>query len=191
MNIIEVSHLVKEYKKIKKESGLRGAVKNLFVQHAEYVRAVDDISFDIAKGDIVGYIGPNGAGKSTTVKMLSGIMQPTSGEILVNGISPQRDRKRVVKNLGVVFGQRSQLNWDLRLGETFALLKRIYQIDDKTYTRNLGMLNEKLQNDRFIDTPERQLSLGQRIRGDLAAAMLHSPEVLFLDVNWGKGFGCV
>ena len=181
MNIIEVSHLVKEYKKIKKESGLRGAVKNLFVQHAEYVRAVDDISFDIAKGDIVGYIGPNGAGKSTTVKMLSGIMQPTSGEILVGGISPQRDRKRVVKNLGVVFGQRSQLNWDLRLGETFELLKRIYQIDDKTYTRNLGMLNEIFQIDRFIDTPVRQLSLGQRMRGDLAAAMLHSPEVLFLD----------
>lgn len=104
MNIIEVSHLVKEYKKIKKERGLRGAVKNLFVQKSEYVRAVDDISFSIEKGDIVGYIGPNGAGKSTTVKMLSGIMQPTSGEILIDGISPQRDRKRVVRNLGVVFG---------------------------------------------------------------------------------------
>ncbi len=141
MNIIEVNHLVKEYKKIKKESGLRGAVKNLFVQNSETVRAVDDISFSIEKGDIVGYIGPNGAGKSTTVKMLSGILQPTSGEILVNGISPQKDRKRVVRNLGVVFGQRSQLNWDLRLGETFELLKRIYQIEDKTYRDNLGMLN--------------------------------------------------
>lgn len=181
MNIIQVSHLVKEYKKIKKEKGLRGAVKNLFVQDAEYVRAVDDISFDIAQGDIVGYIGPNGAGKSTTVKMLSGIMQPTSGEILINGISPQRDRKRVVKNLGVVFGQRSQLNWDLRLGETFELLKRIYQIEDKTYNDNLELLNEIFQIDRFIDTPVRQLSLGQRMRGDLVAAMLHSPEVLFLD----------
>lgn len=181
MNIIEVSHLVKEYKKVKKESGLRGTVKNLFVQRAEYVRAVDDISFNIAKGDIVGYIGPNGAGKSTTVKMLSGIMQPTSGEILVHGISPQRDRKRVVKNLGVVFGQRSQLNWHLRLGETFELLKRIYQIDDQTYAHNFGMLNEIFRVDRFIDTPVRQLSLGQRMRGDLVAAMLHSPEILFLD----------
>ena len=165
MNIIEVSHLVKEYKKIKKESGLRGAVKNLFVQKSETVRAVDDISFSIEKGDIVGYIGPNGAGKSTTVKMLSGILQPTSGEILVGGVSPQKDRKRVVQNLGVVFGQRSQLNWDLRLGETFELLKRIYQIEDKTYTENLGMLNEIFQIDRFIDTPVRQLSLGQRMRG--------------------------
>ena len=156
-------------------------MKNLFVQRAEYVRAVDDISFNIAKGDIVGYIGPNGAGKSTTVKMLSGIMQPTSGEILVHGISPQRDRKRVVKNLGVVFGQRSQLNWHLRLGETFELLKRIYQIDDQTYAHNFGMLNEIFRVDRFIDTPVRQLSLGQRMRGDLVAAMLHSPEILFLD----------
>ena len=181
MNIIEVSHLVKEYKKIKKERGLRGAVKNLFVQNTETVRAVDDISFSIEKGDIVGYIGPNGAGKSTTVKMLSGIMRPTSGEILIDGISPQEDRKRVVRNLGVVFGQRSQLNWDLRLGETFELLKRIYQIEDKTYTENLGTLNEIFQIDRFIDTPVRQLSLGQRMRGDLVAAMLHSPEVLFLD----------
>ena len=113
--------------------------------------------------------------------MMSGILQPTSGEILINGISPQKDRKRVVQNLGVVFGQRSQLNWDLRLGETFELLKRIYQIEDKTYNNNLGMLNEIFQIDRFIDTPVRQLSLGQRMRGDLAAAMLHSPDVLFLD----------
>lgn len=181
MNMIEVSHLVKEYKKIKKEKGLRGAVKNLFVQDVEYVRAVDDISFDIAKGDIVGYIGPNGAGKSTTVKMLSGIMQPTSGEILIDGISPQKDRKRVVRNLGVVFGQRSQLNWNLRLGETFDLLKRIYQIDDMLYDKNVKMLDEIFQISEFIDTPVRQLSLGQRMRGDLVAAMLHSPKILFLD----------
>lgn len=139
MNMIKVSHLVKEYKKIKKEKGLYGAVKNLFVQDVQYVRAVDDISFEVEKGDIVAYIGPNGAGKSTTVKMLSGILQPTGGEILINGISPQRDRKRVVKNLGVVFGQRSQLNWNLRLGETFDLLKRIYQIDDALYDKNIKM----------------------------------------------------
>ncbi|MDE5909928.1 MAG: ATP-binding cassette domain-containing protein [Lachnospiraceae bacterium] len=181
MNIIKVNHLVKEYKKIKKEKGLKGAVKNLFVQNAEYIRAVDDISFEIEKGDIVAYIGPNGAGKSTTVKMLSGIMQPTSGEILINGISPQKERKRVVRNLGVVFGQRSQLNWNLRLGETFDLLKRIYQIEDTLYEKNVKMLDEIFGISEFIDTPVRQLSLGQRMRGDLMAAMLHSPEILFLD----------
>lgn len=181
MNIIKVNHLVKEYKKIKKEKGLKGAVKNLFVQDIEYVRAVDDISFGIEKGDIAAYIGPNGAGKSTTVKMLSGIMQPSSGEILINGMSPQKERKRVVRNLGVVFGQRSQLNWNLRLGETYDLLKRIYQIDDALYEKNVKMLDEIFQISEFIDTPVRQLSLGQRMRGDLAAAMLHSPEILFLD----------
>ena len=150
MDIIKVSHLVKEYKKIKKEMGLKGAVKNLFVQDAEYVRAVDDISFEIEKGDIVAYIGPNGAGKSTTVKMLSGIMRPTSGEILINSISPQKERKRVVKNLGVVFGQRSQLNWNLRLGETFELLKRIYQIDGALYEKNIKMLDEIFQFREFM-----------------------------------------
>lgn len=181
MNIIKVSHLVKEYKKIKKEKGLKGAVKNLFVQDIAYVKAVDDISFEIEKGDIVAYIGPNGAGKSTTVKMLSGIMKPTSGEILINGISPQKERKRVVKNLGVVFGQRSQLNWNLRLGETFDLLKRIYQIDNTLYEKNIKMLDEIFRIREFIDTPVRQLSLGQRMRGDLVAAMLHSPDILFLD----------
>ena len=150
-------------------------------KHFDSITALNDVTFTIPKGRIFGLLGTNGAGKSTTVKMLSGIMRPTSGEILIDGISPQEDRKRVVRNLGVVFGQRSQLNWDLRLGETFELLKRIYQIEDKTYTENLGTLNEIFQIDRFIDTPVRQLSLGQRMRGDLVAAMLHSPEVLFLD----------
>lgn len=181
MYAIEVDHLVKEYKVIKKEKGLRGAVKNLFTQEVKYVRAVDDISFKVGQGDIVAYIGPNGAGKSTTVKMMSGIMKPTSGEILVGGISPQKNRKQVAKKIGVVFGQRSQLNWDLRLEESFELLKRIYQIEDSAYQRTLKMLDEILEIHKFIDTPVRQLSLGQRMRGDLAAAMLHSPEILFLD----------
>lgn len=181
MYAIEVDHLVKEYKVIKKEKGLRGAVKNLFTQEVKYVRAVDDISFKVGQGDIVAYIGPNGAGKSTTVKMMSGIMKPTSGEILVSGISPQKNRKQVAKKIGVVFGQRSQLNWDLRLEESFELLKRIYQIEDTAYQRTLKMLDEILEIHKFIDTPVRQLSLGQRMRGDLAAAMLHSPEILFLD----------
>lgn len=181
MKIIEVNHLVKEYKKVKKEKGIRGAVKNLFVQEVEMVRAVDDISFNIEQGEIVAYIGPNGAGKSTTVKMLSGIMRPTSGEILIDGLSPQKNRKQVVKNIGVVFGQRTQLNWDLRLGESFELLKKIYEIEDHTYDSNLSMMDEILEISKFMDTPVRQLSLGQRMRGDLVAAMLHSPKILFLD----------
>ncbi|MCM1126997.1 MAG: ATP-binding cassette domain-containing protein [Lachnospiraceae bacterium] len=181
MYAIEVDHLVKEYKVNKKEKGLKGAVKNLFTQEVKYVRAVDDVSFKVGQGDIVAYIGPNGAGKSTTVKMMSGIMKPTGGEILVGGISPQKNRKQVTKKIGVVFGQRSQLNWDLRLEESFELLKRIYQIEDTAYQRTLKMLDEILEIHKFIDTPVRQLSLGQRMRGDLAAAMLHSPEILFLD----------
>ncbi len=181
MYAIEVNNLVKEYKVVKKEKGLYGAVKNLFHQEVKSVRAVDDISFQIEKGDIVAYIGPNGAGKSTTIKMMSGIMRPTSGEIMIEGISPQKNRKQVAGNIGVVFGQRSQLNWDLRLEESFELLKRIYQIDQSAYRRKIEMMDEILNISEFMDTPVRQLSLGQRMRGDLVAAMLHSPGILFLD----------
>lgn len=181
MPVIEVNHLVKQFKTVKKEKGLKGAVKGLFKAEKKIVTAVNDISFSIEKGEIVGYIGPNGAGKSTTVKMMSGILSPTSGEILINGISPEKDRKSVVKQLGVVFGQRTQLYWDLRLGESFELLRRIYDVDDETFNRNMKMMDDILNINSIIDTPVRQLSLGQRMRGDLAAAMLHSPDVLFLD----------
>lgn len=181
MPIIEVNNLVKEFRVVKKESGLKGALKNIIKSNSTILRAVDDISFSIDKGEIVGYIGPNGAGKSTTVKMMSGILQPTGGSVMINGLSPYSDRKKVVRNLGVVFGQRSQLYWDLRLGETFELLKRIYQIDHQTYKNNLKMLNDILNINELIDTPVRQLSLGQRMRGDLAAAVLHSPQIIFLD----------
>jgi ABC-2 type transport system ATP-binding protein len=179
--LIEVNHLVKTFKVAEKEKGLKGALKSMVHREIKIVKAVDDISFTIDKGEIVAYIGPNGAGKSTTVKMLSGILTPTSGDILIDGLSPQKNRKQVVRNLGVVFGQRSQLNWDLRLGETFELLKRIYQIDDTQFKQNLETMNEILEINKIINTPVRQLSLGQRMRGDLAAAMLHSPPVLFLD----------
>jgi ABC-2 type transport system ATP-binding protein len=179
MAVIELKNVVKEFKVVKKEKGLRGSIKSILKPETEIKRAVDGISFNIGKGEIVGYIGPNGAGKSTTVKMMSGILTPTSGEILVNGISPQKYRKQVVKNLGVVFGQRTQLNWDLRLGESFELLKRIYQIDDTTYSENLRIMDEVLQINELINTPVRQLSLGQRMRGDLTAAMLHSPRFYF------------
>lgn len=181
MPVIEVNHLKKQFKSVRKQKGLKGAVKGLFRPEKKIVTAVDDISFSIERGEIVGYIGPNGAGKSTTVKMMSGILRPTSGEILVNGISPVKDRKAVVKHLGVVFGQRTQLYWDLRLGESFELLKRIYDVPDEVYKENMSMMDEILDLKSIIDTPVRQLSLGQRMRGDLAAAMLHSPDVLFLD----------
>ncbi len=181
MPVIEVRNLKKEFKTVKKQKGLKGAVKGLFKPERKTVTAVDDICFSIEQGEIVGYIGPNGAGKSTTVKMMSGILRPTSGEILINGISPIKDRKAVVKHLGVVFGQRTQLYWDLRLGESFELLKRIYDVPDDVYNENMAMMDEILDLKSIIDTPVRQLSLGQRMRGDLAAAMLHSPDILFLD----------
>ncbi|MFF2093051.1 ATP-binding cassette domain-containing protein [Paenibacillus sp. NPDC058174] len=179
--VIEVNNLVKEYTITKKESGLRGSLKSLLFPQKTLVNGVDGISFSIGKGEIVGYIGPNGAGKSTTIKMLTGILHPTSGSIKVCGISPQADRKSVVRKLGVVFGQRTQLYWDLRLGESFELLRRIYQIEMAAYEETLAILRDVLKLDEFIDTPVRQLSLGQRMRGDLAAAMLHAPSVLFLD----------
>jgi len=181
MNIIEVSGLVKDFKVVKKDSGLLGAVKNLFKSEKKIVRAVDNISFTISKGETVGYIGPNGAGKSTTIKMMAGILQPSSGSILINGLDPHKERKQVVQNLGVVFGQRTQLYWDLRLGETFELLKRIYKIPNELFNKNMALMNDILQISEIADTPVRQLSLGQRMRGDLVAAILHSPPVLFLD----------
>ena len=181
MSLIEVQNLVKEFHVTPKKPGVRGAVAGLFRPEKKLVRAVDDISFSIEKGEIVGYLGPNGAGKSTTVKMLSGILHPTSGSVQINGISPHTQRKKVVAQLGVVFGQRTQLYWDLRLGESFELIKKIYRVDDQTYRENMKTMNEVLQIEEIMKTPVRQLSLGQRMRGDLAAAMLHSPSILFLD----------
>jgi len=179
--LIKASGLTKTFAVSKKSKGIIGAIKNLFVSGKTYKTVVDDVNFEIAKGEIVGYIGPNGAGKSTTIKMMCGILNPTAGNISVYGMSPQKDRQKIVKNLGVVFGQRSQLYWDLRLGESFELLRRIYQVDKKQFDGNFDELNEILSLDEIIDTPVRQLSLGQRMRGDLAASMLHSPDILFLD----------
>ena len=178
---IEIRNVSKVYRVSKKEKGLLGSVRGLFRPVREDVRAVDGISLEIAAGEIVGFIGPNGAGKSTTIKMLSGILQPTSGRITIDGRSPQEERKTVVKNLGVVFGQRTQLFWDLRLGESFELLKRIYEIGETEFTESVQMLSDVLAIHDLMDVPVRQLSLGQRMRGELAAAMLHSPPILFLD----------
>ncbi len=179
--VIRAAGLTKEFVVSQKGSGIRGAVKNLFVSDKKTIKAVDNVSFAIKRGEIVGYLGPNGAGKSTTIKMMCGILSPTSGQVLINGMSPKRDRKKIVMNLGVVFGQRSQLYWDLRLGESFELLRRIYCITPEKYNENLRELDQIFKINDIINIPVRQLSLGQRMRADLAAAMLHSPEILFLD----------
>jgi ABC-2 type transport system ATP-binding protein len=181
MKQIVVEHLSKQYKIIKKQKGFRGTLKSLFKPERVMVDAVSDISFEIGKGEIVGYIGPNGAGKSTTIKMMIGILNPTSGTVHINGVSPHEHRKQVVRDLGVVFGQRTQLYWDLRLGESFELLKRMYNVEHKAYEQTLGELTEVLKLQEFINTPVRQLSLGQKMRGELAAAMIHSPSILLLD----------
>lgn len=143
--------------------------------------AVDDVTLSLDAGELVGYIGPNGAGKSTTIKMLTGILVPTSGEVTVAGVVPWKRRKENARNIGVVFGQRSQLYWDLPLVESFELLKAIYGIPDADYRRNLREFSEILELDEFVRTPVRQLSLGQRMRGDFAAALLHGPRIVYLD----------
>lgn len=179
--VIRASGLTKKFAVSKKKHGLTGAIKSLFMNDKTIKTVVDHVNFEIKKGEIVGYIGPNGAGKSTTIKMMCGILNPTEGEISIYGMSPQKDRQKIVKNLGVVFGQRSQLYWDIRLGESFELLRRIYQVDKKQYEKSYYELDEILALNEIIDIPVRQLSLGQRMRGDLAASMMHSPEILFLD----------
>lgn len=179
--IIEVKNIKKYYKVAKREKGLKATIKNLFHRKYEIKKAVNDISFSIKKGEIVGFIGPNGAGKSTTIKMLSGILYPDEGEIKINGFIPYKQRKQYVKNIGVVFGQKSQLNWDLPLIESFELMKYIYKIPEKVYEANLSKFTELLEMKDFIHQPVRQLSLGQRMRGDIVAALLHSPKIVFFD----------
>lgn len=181
MSIISVNDLYKEYNVIKKEEGIKGSFKSLFAPKKEKVVALDHVSFDIEQGETVGYIGPNGAGKSTTIKCLIGILQPSSGDIRIAGYLPQKDRIEIAKKIGVVFGQRSNLIWDIRLSESFELNKRIYQIDDSTYKKNYEEIIELLDIEKFIKTPVRQLSLGQRMRGEIAVSLLHNPSILFLD----------
>lgn len=179
--MIYVEKLRKEFKKTIKDPGLKGSLKSFVKPKKEIVTAVKDISFDVNEGEILGFIGPNGAGKSTVIKMLTGILSPTSGKCTINGKDPQKDRKRYVKEIGVVFGQRTQLWWDLPLTETYTVLKEIYEVEDSRFKKRMGFLNEVLELDSFINSPVRTLSLGQRMRADIAASLLHSPKVLFLD----------
>ena len=181
MSFISVKHLNKEFKVLQRDSGLRNAFKSLIKRKYKIIKAVDDISLEIEKGEIVGYIGPNGAGKSTTIKMLCGILKADSGTIKVAGFDPFRDRKQYVKNIGVVFGQKSQLWWDIPVIDSFELLKSIYKISDKDYNETKNELVELLDLEDILTIPVRQLSLGQRMRAEIAASLLHNPKILFLD----------
>jgi ABC-2 type transport system ATP-binding protein len=181
MPIIRASDLRKVFRTVKRVPGALGALRTLFSRQHEDRVAVSGISMSLEAGELVGYIGPNGAGKSTTIKMLTGILVPTSGEVEVAGIVPYERRKENARNIGVVFGQRSQLYWDLPLVESFELLRAIYGIPRDRYRANLAAFTDLLQMDDFMRTPVRQLSLGQRMRGDFAAAMLHDPRIVYLD----------
>ena len=179
--VIEVENLNKIFQVRKRQPGFMGAIKNLVTAEKTEVRAVDNVSFSIKKGDLVGYLGPNGAGKSTTIKMLTGILQPSSGKLRVNGTDPSRERRKLTKNIGVVFGQKTQLWWDLPVGESFSLLKTIYKIPEADYKKRMEIFGDLLHLPDFIHQQTRKLSLGQRMRADLAASLLHNPPVLFLD----------
>ncbi len=165
----------------KRASGTLGALRSFFSHDYEDRVAVDDVTFSLEAGELVGYIGPNGAGKSTTIKMLTGILVPTSGEVRVAGLVPWQQRKENARNIGVIFGQRSQLYWDLPLIESFELLRAIYGVPRDQYRQNLDEFVEILDMSSFLSTPVRQLSLGQRMRGDFAAALLHMPKIVYLD----------
>ena len=180
-SFIEVTNLKKTFKVSKRSKGIPGMLANMVVPKFEEKQAVKNISFSIEKGEMVGFIGPNGAGKSTTIKMLSGILCPDGGEIQVAGYVPYKQRKTYVQNIGVVFGQKSQLQWDLPVIDSFELLKAIYRIPEEQYKKNFNRFVEMLDMSEFLNRPVRQLSLGQRMRADIVAALLHSPQVIFFD----------
>ncbi len=179
--LITVRDLSKDFRTFLRREGLWGGIQNLFVREYQTVKAVDRVTFDIDRGEMVGYIGPNGAGKSTTIKMLTGILVPTGGEVEVGGFVPWRDRTRYVATIGVVFGQRTQLWWDIAVIESFRLLRRIYQVPQRDFDERMAMFTKILGIDKYLHTPVRKLSLGERMRCDLAAALLHNPPLLFLD----------
>ncbi|HEQ4949898.1 TPA: ATP-binding cassette domain-containing protein [Streptococcus pyogenes] len=181
MVMIEVSHFQKNFSKTIKEPGLKGALKSFVHPQREIFEAVKDLSFEVPKGQILGFIGANGAGKSTTIKMLTGILKPTSGYCRINGKIPQDNRQDYVRDIGAVFGQRTQLWWDLALQETYVVLKEIYDVPEKAFRKRMDFLNDVLDLNEFIKDPVRTLSLGQRMRADIAASLLHNPKVLFLD----------
>lgn len=181
LEIIKIENLEKTYKVLDRKSGMSGMLKNIFVPKYKYHKAVKGISFDVMKGDIAGFIGPNGAGKSTTIKMMSGILSPSGGSVNICGVDPFKEKKIFSKKMGIVFGQRSQLWWDIPVNDSYMLFKTMYKITDNDYKKRINMFDDILGIGGFINKPTRQLSLGQRVRADMCAALLHNPEVLFLD----------
>lgn len=179
--MIEVEDLCKTFRIARRRSGLFGGLRSVVNPEVRVVPAVNDLSLTVERGEIIGLIGPNGAGKSTTIKMMTGILTPTSGRVCVAGLVPMRQRRELAARIGVVFGQRTQLWWDLPLQDSLHLLRFLYRVPEERYNANLKRLRLMLDLDEFIHTPVRQLSLGQRMRGDLAAALLHDPELLYLD----------
>ena len=180
-NAIVMNGIVKEFRVLNRREGLKGSIKDLFSRDYKTVTAVDHISLEIPRGEIVGYLGPNGAGKSTTIKMMTGVLEPTAGEILVNGVVPYKNRAKNSQDIGVVFGQRSQLWWALPLIESLKLLKDIYQIPDDQYNEMLSFYNSIADMESLLHKPVRQMSLGQRTLSDILAAFLHNPKIVFLD----------
>ncbi len=181
MSIIQVTNLQKQFKVRVHHTGRFGTVRSLFSKESTLVRAVDGISFRVAQGELVGYLGPNGAGKSTTIKMLTGLLVPTAGEMMVNGRLPWKERQQYVARIGVVFGQRTTLWWDLPVIESLELLRHVYKIPVDLFKQNLAEFTTMLEMTPFLHTPVRSLSLGQRMRADICAALLHNPDLLFLD----------
>jgi ABC-2 type transport system ATP-binding protein len=179
--LIEVRELSKHFRAFQRREGIWGGIQNLFIREYRTVKAVNEVSFTVQRGEMVGYIGPNGAGKSTSIKMLTGILVPTSGFVRVNGFVPHRQRRQYVKTIGVVFGQRTQLWWDIAVVESFKLLRRIYDVPQRDFEARMERFNEVLGIQDYLHTPVRKLSLGERMRCDLAAALLHNPPLLFLD----------
>lgn len=179
--IIDARHLEKRFTVRRHRSGALGAIRGLIDRGGREVSAVDDVSFSIARGEMVGYIGSNGAGKSTTIKLLTGILVPSAGTATVAGLTPWERRKQLAQQIGVVFGQRSQLWWDLALIDSLDLLRHMYRVPERRFRENLDRARQLLDLEPFIRTPVRQLSLGQRMRGDIAAALLHDPTILYLD----------
>jgi ABC-2 type transport system ATP-binding protein len=179
--MIQVTDLTKTFQVLKRKTGRLGGLRTFFSNDYSEIRAVDNLSMSIAPGELVGYLGPNGAGKSTTIKMLTGILHPTSGQIIVNGIIPHRERIRNSINIGVIFGQRSLLIWDLPPRDTYELLRRMYTISKERYAHNLDQFTAMLGLEELLDRPVRQLSLGQRMRCELVAALLHDPSIVYLD----------
>lgn len=179
--MIQFENINKTYRVAKRQSGLGNAMKALFSREYEFVHALNDVSFNIQDGEMVGYIGPNGAGKSTTIKIMCGILTPDSGQCVINGRTPWKERVHHVREIGVVFGQRSQLWWDVPVIDSFELVRDMYKVDEKLYKNNLNELSELLDLGELLKTPARSLSLGQRMRCEMAASLLHNPKTLFLD----------